>query len=66
MSGAISGNWDLGMQLLVTVAFGILAGIFATLLPLPRPASAAVESRAGIKEAVALNRRLLLALLVSL
>jgi hypothetical protein len=54
------------MQLLVTVAFGILAGIFATLLPLPRPASAAVESRAGIKEAVALNRRLLLALLVSL
>jgi hypothetical protein len=66
MSGAASGKWDLGLGLLGTVAFGILTALFSTLLPLPRPASAAVESRAGLKEAVALNRRLLLALLVSL
>jgi hypothetical protein len=64
MSGAADGRWDLGLRILGTVAFGHLSGIVATMLPLPRPASAAVESRAALKEAVSLTRRLLLALLV--
>jgi uncharacterized membrane protein YgaE (UPF0421/DUF939 family) len=64
MSASASGQWDLGFRLIGTVAFGLIAGIIATLLPLPRPASAVMESKGHLRKALSVTRRLLLSLQV--